>query len=119
MRLLVLEDDEVVARGVVRLAGVLGHRATCARNLDEAKSSFLAQPFDLVLADFGLREGESGLDFLAWVKDAAPQVIRVLTSGAQTAIDANAQTLVQRFLPKPFGRAELLLLLQSAVPVGG
>jgi DNA-binding response OmpR family regulator len=112
MRLLLLEDDERVARGVVRIAEALGHFAVHARSVPEAKGALQSQAFDIVISDLGLEGGESGLDLLNWARFEYPEIRRVLTSGAIFPADYTVDPPRQEFLHKPFGRAELTALLR-------
>ncbi len=119
MRMLLLEDDERVARGVVRITTTLGHEAVHTKTVQEAQTALRAHVFDLILADLGLGSGESGIDLLAWARKECPQVRRVLTSGALRPTDYALEPPQQSFLHKPFGRKELVELLGESAPRGG
>lgn len=114
MRMLLLEDDERVARGILRITTTLGHEAVHARKVEEAKNALRTRSFAVIFADLGLAEGESGIDLLRWARGAFPEVRRVLTSGAVRPRDFEIQPPMQLFLPKPFGRTELALVLGGA-----
>lgn len=111
MILLLLEDDLRVARGIVRVTGTLGHQALHAVDLAGAKAALAAHHVDVVIADLWLAKGESGLDFLHWARDHHSTAKRVLTSGALPPQDPADPPVHEAFLPKPFGRMELSLLL--------
>jgi hypothetical protein len=114
--MLLLEDDDRVARGIVRITATLGHEAVHTRNIDDAKSALQAQSFGLILADLGLGNGESGIDLLRWARSSVPEVRRVLTSGAIKPADYPIDPPMQVFLHKPFGRSELANVLAGRAP---
>lgn len=113
MKVLLLEDDDRVARGILRLVTTLGHEPLHARRLDEAKSALAAGDVALVLADEGLGEGESGIDLLEWARRNHPGIRRVLTSGASPPPGFQVVPREQTFLLKPFGKTELAQLIAS------
>jgi DNA-binding response OmpR family regulator len=113
MRMLLLEDDERVARGIVRITLALGHEAVWTRTLAESRKVLQELPIDVILADVGLDEGESGLDLLDHARTTYPHIRRALTSGAIRPAGFVVNPPTQVFLNKPFGRAELVTLLQD------
>lgn len=72
LRILVLEDDEILQRTWTRVLKRRGHEVTIAKNLAEAEAA-IAQPFDVFLLDRQL-VGEDGWSF----KDRAPPGVRVV-----------------------------------------
>jgi DNA-binding response OmpR family regulator len=114
MRMMLLEDDDRVARGIVRITVALGHEAVHCRTIDCAKRAMQEQPFDLILADLGLGQGECGLDLLHWARERFPGVRRVLASGAVYPTGFAIEPPMQVFLRKPFGRAELVEVLAGS-----
>lgn len=113
MRMLLLEDDDRVARGIVRITTAMGHEAVWVRSIIESKRALSEQSFDVILADVGLDDGESGLDLLDFARNAFPNIRRALTSGAIHPPDFIVDPPMQVFLGKPFGRAELAELLKG------
>jgi DNA-binding NtrC family response regulator len=112
MRVLVLEPDARVARGLSRTLAVLGHEAHCPASLPEAQAALVADPaVDVILAAQQLGGGAHGTDFLRWAAHHVPQARRVLMSAAPCPPDFVEQPGVQLFRPKPFGRLELEALL--------
>lgn len=113
MTVVFIEDDVRVARGVGRLVTSLGHSMLHARDAREAKRLMAAGGVDLVLADQGLPDGNSGIEFLAWVGEHHPGVRRVLTAGVRPPPGSAPSPAPPDFLAKPFGRAELAALLDG------
>jgi len=117
-RLLLLEDDERVARGIGRITATLGHEAVHSPTVTGAKQALQTEHFDLIIADLGLENGESGLDFLNWARAEFPHVRRVLTSGAMQPAEYPVEPPLQLFLHKPFGKTELAEIL-ATTPASG
>ncbi len=111
MKVMFLEDDERVARGLVRLVSAMGHEAVHVRTVEEGVAQLKGAGFDVVVADLGLTQGQTGLDLLKWVAQECPDVRRVLTSGAVRPSGFVEDPPRQIFLNKPFGRLELNRLL--------
>ena len=116
-RVLVVDDEAVVARTTARLLGVLGFDAEVASGGAEAVQRFAAEPsaFALVLSDV-LMPGVSGPDAAAkmralrsdlpvlFVSGYAPEP-GLLTAGPRTA-----------FVEKPFDASTLVAALRRLVP---
>ncbi|MCK2184667.1 response regulator [Halomonas getboli] len=108
MRLLVIEDDPLIARSLEHALAPLGNTidvfATCA----EARAALRHDRFDLILLDLGLPDGD-GLELLAELRgrgDTTP----VLILTARDAIDDRVSGLdlgADDYLAKPFSLAEL------------
>lgn len=113
MKMLLLEDDEKVARAIARIVTLLGHELVHVSNVRDAREAMQSGDVSLVVADLGLEAGESGLEFMSWVGEHHPTVRRVLTSGAAQPRGFVSVPPLQLFLTKPFGRKELTELLGS------
>jgi DNA-binding response OmpR family regulator len=70
MRVLVVEDDERIASGLATHLGRLGHAVDRAGTLAAGWTALRSEPFDLVLLDLGLPDGD-GSTLLARLR-AAP-----------------------------------------------
>lgn len=124
MRILLVEDDEVLRRVMQNSLTDAGHRVDCASHLAEARHWWRVQPFDAVLLDLNIpasadpRHGmASGLTALrearAW-GDRTP--VLVLTARNRTeerieGLDAGADD----YLGKPFELAEVEARLRALV----
>lgn len=112
MRVLVLEPDLLVARGLARTLAVLGHEALCPTTAAEARAALEADPaVDVILAAQHLEPGAAGSEFLRWAASRVPHARRVLMSAFPCPPDFVEQPGVQLFRAKPFGRLELEALL--------
>ena len=113
MRILLAEDDPLIADGVVvalRQSGmvvnhVAGGRAACA--------SLQAEPPDILVLDLGLPDMD-GMDVLRFARAHAPQT-QVMILTARDSTESKVQGLdlgADDYLTKPFARAELLARLR-------
>jgi CheY-like chemotaxis protein len=91
LAILIVDDDEVIRRGVARLLERAGHSATAIR--DAAEAAALAGTFDLGIFDINLG-GESGID-LARSLLSAGRVSKVVffSSESDAAVLAAARAL--------------------------
>jgi two-component system, OmpR family, response regulator len=107
MRILVVEDDEVVQSAVARALRADGHAVATASDLAAARE-YVTGGVDLIVLDLRLPDG-FGLDLCRELRrDGSLAPILVLTALSQVArrvevLDAGADD----FLPKPFALAEL------------
>lgn len=116
MRILLVEDDAVLRDVMLRSLGDAGHRVDGAATLDEAEHYWRVQPFDAVLLDLNLPDG-NGLRALRNARrrgDRTP--VLVLTARNRTderiaGLDAGADD----YLGKPFDLAEVEARLRALV----
>lgn len=117
MKVLVLDCDARVSRGLERTLQVLGHEARCPTSAAEARALLQEDPaVDIILAAQHLDAGERGTEFLRWAELHAPRARRVLISGTHCPPDFVEQPGMQWFQAKPFGRRELEALLTQPHP---
>ena len=116
MRILLVEDDDVLRDVVLKSLLAAGHRVDVAARLDDARHLWRVQPFDAVLLDLNLPDG-SGLSALRDARargDRTP--VMVLTARDRTeeriaGLDAGADD----YLGKPFDLAEVEARLRALV----
>lgn len=108
MRVLLIEDDEVLGEAVRDHISADGHAVDWMKRLDDAGEARAAMPYDLVLLDLNLPDGK-GLDFLRAMRkrgDATPVIILTAMDQLSTRIDGlNAGA--DDYLVKPFDLHEL------------
>lgn len=108
MRLLLLEDDAMVADAVLSTVASFGYEGVHANTFDEAVAAFqMYRSFDVALVDFGLSQGKSGVQFLRWIQEHHPTTRRVLTSGHTLPEELTIRGPAQAFLRKPYSHKEL------------
>ncbi|EKE74924.1 response regulator [Gallaecimonas xiamenensis] len=121
MRLLLLEDDQLLGQGLVTALGREGYAVDWYQRVQEARQAMAVSQPDIAVLDWQLPDG-SGVDLLkAWRKEGIALPMLVLT--ARDAIDDRIQGLdsgADDYLIKPFESRELLARLRalSRRPVG-
>ncbi len=108
MRLLVIEDDSLIARSVERALSPLGNTVEVFTTHAEAHAALSHDRFDLVLLDLGLPDGD-GLNLLAALRNRG-DTTPVLILTARDGIDDRVSGLdlgADDYLAKPFSLAEL------------
>src|SRR6185369_15871411 len=119
MRILVAEDDAVLAEGVMRTLRQSGHAVDWVKNGAEADCALAANPFDLLILDLGLPK-RSGLDVLKHLRagdSRLPVLILTALDGVRDRVrglDAGADD----YLAKPFDLAELEARVRALVRRG-
>jgi len=108
MRLLVVEDDPVIANGLLRSLRTTGHAVDHASDGTTADEALAQYPYDLVILDLGLPRLD-GMEVLRRLRDrGAHTPVLVLTARDElddrvTGLDAGADD----YLAKPFDLPEL------------
>jgi response regulator RpfG family c-di-GMP phosphodiesterase len=88
-----------------------------ARNGDEARQRLLAQAVDVIISDERM-PGISGVELLAWAKEARPDCVRILMTAFHDPLvkqRAVEEAHVDDFIPKPFRLPHLAARVQSLV----
>jgi PAS domain S-box-containing protein len=108
--ILLVEDHADTARILARILGKMGHRVTVARSAGEALSS--AGPFDLLLCDLGLPDG-NGLDL---IRQLPPMPAIALTGhGMEDDIRASRAAGFLAHLTKPVDPEQLEAAIQKVM----
>jgi two-component system OmpR family response regulator len=108
MRILLAEDDNVLADGLTRSLRQAGYATDCVKNGLEADSALSAQDFDLLILDLGLPK-LSGLEVLQRLR-ARDSRLPVLILTAGDSIEQRVKGLdlgADDFMAKPFALSEL------------
>ena len=116
MRILLVEDDAVLGSVMLRSLQEAGHRVDLAVTLAQARHFWFVQPFDAVLLDLNLPDG-NGLTALREARarnDRTPTLVltaRNRTDERIAGLDAGADD----YLGKPFELAEVEARLRALV----
>ncbi|WP_423821342.1 response regulator [Salinisphaera sp. SPP-AMP-43] len=108
MRLLLIEDDRLIAEAIGARLDALGHTLDIATRRTEAIDARSHDDFDLILLDLGLPDGD-GLALLEGWR-AVDDVTPVLILTARDTLDDRVRGLdlgADDYLAKPFAMAEL------------
>lgn len=108
MRILLIEDDELVADAVVRGLTLAGFTVDHAASAELGRAALEAEHFDLAVVDIGL-PGADGLTLLAALRaEGRAMPVLILTARDTLADKIRAFNLgADDFLMKPFEQAEL------------
>lgn len=113
-RILLVDDDAGVRNATAMLLRVEGYSVMCAASLAEAKQALREDPrIDVVIADYHLQKGETGIDVITAARDAAGETLgAVLVSGdtSSTLRDVKATERL-RIASKPIEADELLSII--------
>jgi CheY-like chemotaxis protein len=109
LRILVVDDEPMMTRAVMRMLKPTGHVVSMAGSGEEALEKLAEQPFDVVVSDMGMGAGMNGWDLADAVRDRWPGVRFLLATGWGAAINpGEARTRgVQAVLSKPYQLVDL------------
>lgn len=114
MRILAIEDDDVLRDGLVTGLGLHGFTVDAVTTACEARDATAIARFEAVVLDLMLPDGD-GLDWLAaWRRDDATTPVLILT--ARDAVDDRVRGLdggADDYLCKPFDLDELAARLRA------
>lgn len=119
MRILLAEDDAVLADGLSRSLRSSGYAVDCVSSGQDADAALTAQSFDLLILDLGLplMTGQEVLKRLRARENAVP--VMILT--AADSVDQRVQGLdlgADDYLAKPFALSELEARVRALVRRG-
>jgi two-component system response regulator QseB len=111
-RILVVEDNERLARLIADGLTAQGHVCDTVQSLGAANDALRDAPFDGVVLDLGLPDGD-GVD---WLRARAGSLPAVLVLTARDALEDRIRGLdagADDYLPKPFAMSELAARLRA------
>jgi len=111
MRILVVEDDDRVARGLVT---ALRHAGYEVHRVGTVAAAVSAPPVDVVLLDMGLPDGD-GTEVLRRLRDSGTAVIAVTARGEERDRVLGLRAGADDYVVKPFGTAELLARIEAVL----
>jgi CheY-like chemotaxis protein len=116
LRILVVDDEPVVAESLARLLAEYGHQVVLAADGEMALHRYREQPFDLVITD-AVMPVMDGAEFVTRLRSLDPHA-HVLAISGQTAA-ARVERMLQAgafgFINKPFVVDELLAAIAQGM----
>jgi two-component system nitrogen regulation response regulator NtrX len=118
-KILIVDDDQGTLASLSRAFALEGYTALTAGSASRGLERLAEEPVDAILSDVVMPEMD-GLEFLARVKERAPDVPVILMSGQATVDTAVKATRLGAldFVEKPVGLDRLLLTLRKALRTG-
>lgn len=120
-RILLVDDDAGVRNATAMLLRVEGFEVLCAASLAQADEALRKDPrIDLVIADYHLQHGETGIEAIATARTFAGEHLgAILVSGdTSSALREVKATDRLRIVSKPIRADELLSIVAELLPVG-
>lgn len=115
-RVLVVEDEHLVALDIGLRLGRMGHDVTIAYSGEEAVEIASSTPFDLVLMDIKLKGELDGIDAAAQIRGAHDVPVIYLTAYADNrTLERARETEPYAYVLKPFQERELKAAIELAV----
>ena len=116
-RILLVDDDAGVRNATAMLLRVEGFEVFCAASLTEANEALRKDPrIDLVIADYHLQKGETGIQVIAAARAIAGERLgAVLVSGDTSSTLRDKATDRLRIASKPIQADELLSMIAELV----
>ena len=114
LRILVVDDEEVIRDVLQTLLEKEGCDVTTASDAGEALTLFDAEPYDVVLLDLMLPD-RSGLEVLRDVRRRDPDAVVVIVT-AYSSIEGAIQAMREgafHYIPKPFQNQEVLMTVRK------
>ncbi len=116
LKVLLVDDEKAVRDSTSLLLRAVGCRVTCADRMEEAMRSAREEAFDIVIADYRLRDDENGVELVRALRERQPGLAAILVSG-DTAPERLREATAHgvRMLHKPVKREALCMAIDSAV----
>jgi two-component system OmpR family response regulator len=120
MRILLAEDDSVLADGLTRSLRQSGYAIDCVKNGQEADTALSTQEFDLLILDLGLPK-LSGLEVLRRLRGRGSALpVLILTAADSIEQRVNGLDLgADDYMAKPFALSELEARVRALTRRGG
>lgn len=116
MRILIVEDDDLVASGIKQGLRHFGYTVDLANSAEEAERSLKLETFDLAVVDIGL-PGLDGLTFIRRLR-AGDNAIPVLVLSARASMEDTVKGLdvgADDYMCKPFRLPELVARIRALI----
>ncbi len=115
--LLFVDDEENILSSLKRLFMDEKYEILTATSAEEGLKRLVDNEISLIISD-QMMPGMKGVDFLAEVKDIAPDIVRILLTGyadLEATIAAINKGEVYRFITKPWNDKELVVTVRQSL----
>lgn len=115
-RILLVEDDPALGKGVKLNLELEGYKVHWARDLKSADEANHTEQFDLVLLDQGLPDG-NGLDFCIKLRESGSRlpIVFLTAKTDEDSVVAGLRAGANDYVRKPFGNKELVARIRTAL----
>ena len=113
-RILIIEDDAMIASGLVFALEQEDYTVTHCKNINEAKSAIRSSKFDLTILDMQLPDG-TGFDICENLKDAETAIIFLTVVDDEGNIVRAFDCGADDYITKPFRLRELLARIKRTL----
>ena len=122
-QVLVIDDEESIVASILATLEDAGIRGRGESNPHAALENFRADPTDVVIVDYRLSGGVTGVDIIAQIQPTKPYTQFILVSGyisqdlnEETLTDQLRKTLLaNQYIQKPFDPERLIAAVQDAL----
>lgn len=112
-KILVLEDEESVNRGICFTLAKEGYEVISCNRVQDAKAGYVRESPELLICDINLPDG-SGLDFITWVRQKSKAYIICLTAkDSEMDYVMGYGAGADDYVAKPFSLSVLMLKIQA------
>lgn len=116
MKLLIVEDDELLQRGIAMALTNGGYACDCAGSAAQAQSLLLTSQYSMIILDLGLPDQDGTALLRQWRRQHVTLPVLILT--ARDALEDRVDGLdagADDYLIKPFALAELLARVRALI----
>ena len=115
MKILVIDDEQIIAKSCERSLAEEGYDVRSALNGSDGIKMIESEPFDLIITDIKM-PGIGGMDILEFIKKNHPEILVILITGYSTVEDAvrSIKRGAFDYIPKPFNPEELVSVVREA-----
>ncbi|CQD32043.1 two-component system response regulator PmrA [Yersinia mollaretii] len=116
MKLLIVEDDELLQRGIAMALTNEGYACDCTGTAAEAQSLLQSSQYSMVILDLGLPDQDGAVLLRQWRRQHVTLPVLILT--ARDALEDRVDGLdagADDYLIKPFALAELLARVRALI----
>ncbi|MDN0088544.1 two-component system response regulator PmrA [Yersinia nurmii] len=116
MKLLIVEDDELLQKGIAMALTSEGYACDCASAAAEANGLIITSQYSMVILDLGLPDQDGAMLLRQWRRQSISLPVLILT--ARDALEDRVNGLdagADDYLIKPFALAELLARVRALI----